>query len=348
MRTKSVVTQKDIALELGVSRGTVDRALHDRAGISVEAKARILSTAKKLGYAPNKFAQFLVTGRKVNIAMITPTDPFWVKVHEGANSFLSELGAWLVEARWLETTVHDPEREISLFQEALAAQVDGIGIVPSDPDMLTPWIDRAVEAGIPVVTLNTDAPLSKRLVFVGQDPIMAGRVGAELLGKFIQGRGTIAVITGFKNVLVHKHRLAAFCETVAADYPGIVVEAIFESHDADRAAFEIAERVLREHPDLAGIYLTTGTGVGGVGRALKVSGLAGSVQVVSFDFLADTLSLLKDGTVSASIGEDPYNQGYLSVKALYDFIVDGRRPQSTAIHTKMDIGLRANVDLLVK
>ncbi len=345
-RAKKTVTQKDIARALGISRGTVDRALHGRAGISTAVKERILSTAKSLGYAPNKFAQLLVTGKKITIAMITPSDPFWVRVHEGANSYLSELGEWLLRVTWYETTVHDPEREVALFQEALEARVDGIGIAPSDPDLLTPWIDRAVRSGIPVVTLNTDAPESDRIVFIGQDSAVAGRVAAELLAKFLLGRGRVAIIAGFKNVLVHKLRMDAFRDAIAKDYAGVAIGEIYESHDSDSEPYEIARAIFRAGIAVDGIYLTTGTGIGALGRALKEIGVAGTVKVVCFDFLADTLELLKDGTVSASIGEDPYSQGYQSVKALYNYITDRRRPDGPALYTRMDIGLRANIDLL--
>ncbi len=347
MREKKVVTQKDIAQSLGISRGTVDRALHDRQGISGEVKQQILSKAKQLGYAPNRFAQFLVTRKQINIAMITPGDPFWTRVHEGANSFLAELGHWLVQVRWLETEVHDPEQEAALFEEALAEGVDGIGVAPSDPDLLAPWINRAVESGIPVVTLNTDAPTSKRLVFIGQDPVGAGRVAAELLGKFMMGRGKVVILTGFRNVLVHKLRMASFQEVMAGDFPAIAIEGIHESHDSDRGAYEITRAVFSERSDIDGIYLTTGTGIGGVGRALKEVSRAGSVRVVCFDFLNDTVELLKEDVVSASIGEDPYSQGYQTVKAIYDYIVDKKRPESSFLYTRTDIGLKANIDLLV-
>ncbi len=347
MKERRGVTQKDIAQSLGISRGTVDRALHDREGISDEVKLRILSKAQQLGYAPNRFAQFLVTRKQIEIAMITPGDPFWTRVHEGANSFLSELGHWLVQVRWLETEVHDPERETALFEEALSAGVDGIGVAPSDPDLLAPWVDRAVGSGIPVVTLNTDAPTSKRLLFIGQDPISAGRTAAELLGKFLLGRGRVIILTGFRNVLVHKLRMTSFQELIASDFPAISIEGIYESHDSDRDAYEITRAAFAQRGDIAGIYLTTGTGIGGVGRALKEARRAGLVRVVCFDFLSDTVDLLKEGVVSASIGEDPHSQGYQTVKAIYDFIVDGKRPQGSFLYTRTDIGLKANIDLLL-
>ncbi len=340
-------TQKDIATALGVSRGTVDRALHDRPGVNSEIKKRVLLYAHEHGYSPNKLAQFLVTGRQLFFAMITPGDPLWIKVREGADSFLSEIGSWLVGIKWYQTEVHDPERETEFLLDALKRGVNGIGVVPSDPDLLTPLIDRAVESGVPVVTINTDAPRSRRYFFIGQDPETAGNVAADLLCNFLGGRGKVAVITAFHNVLVHRLRRQSFERHAAQSFPDVEIVGLFESHDSGTQAYEITRTVLSDHPDLQGIYLTTGAGVTGVGRALKAEGKSGSIRVVCYDFFSDTVELLKDGTITASIGEDPYGQGYQSVKALYGCVVDKPPTDNSVLFTRLDIGLRSNIDLLV-
>lgn len=347
--TNRVATQKDIANSLGVSRGTVDRALHDRPGINSEMKHRVLDRARRLGYSPNKLAQFLVTGRQLTFAIITPGDPLWIKVREGADSFLSELGSWLMSIKWYQTDVHDPERETEYFEEALRLEVDGIGIVPSDPEMFTPFIDRATESGIPVVTINTDAPESRRRYFIGQDPELAGSVAADLLGNFLMGSGKVAIVAAFHHVLVHKVRREAFEARVGRFFSGVEIVGVFESHDSETEVYEITRNLLKRIPDLAGMYLTTGAGIGGVGRALKAAGRAGSVRVVCYDFFSDTVELLKDGTVTAAIGEDPYGQGYQSVKALYRCLVDKKKKKNdgNTLFTRLDIGLRSNIDLLV-
>ncbi len=340
-------TQKGIAKALGVSRGTVDRALHDRPGIKGEVKKGILRYARDHGYSPNKLAQFLVTGKQLTFGMITPGDPLWIKVREGADSFLSEIGSWLVGIRWYQTEVHDPQRETELFLEALRYGVNGIGIVPSDPELLTPLINRAVGMGIPVVTINTDAPESKRHRFIGQDPELAGNVAADLLGNFIGGEGQVAILTAFHNVLVHKLRRTAFERRMSQFFPFVEITDVFESHDSGTEAYETTRALLSARPDLRGIYLTTGAGVIGVGNALKAEGKSGRIRVVCYDFFRDTVALVKDGTVTASIGEDPYGQGYQSVKALYGCAVDQAPVGGSYLYTRLDIGLRSNIDLLV-
>ena len=345
--SKKNVTQKDIAQALNISRGTVDRALHNRKGIGEEVKEKVLAKAEELGYSPNIIAQFLVTGRSVNIAIITPGDLLWKKVKQGAKSFLSVLDGRVVNIKWHETSVHDAVKEQEIMKSVLANAVDGIGIAPADPEILRTLIDEAVKAGIPVVTLNTDSPKSRRLCYVGQDPVRAGRIAGELMGKFLNGKGKAIVITAFANVLVHKLRIDGFRQELAASFPGIQIVGIYEDHDSSEEAYLIAKKILRKRKDIQGIYLTTGNGPAGVGRALKEARKCGSIKVICFDFFPETIDMLKDSTVSAVIGQDPYSQGYQTIKILYEFIVDRRKPPSDSVYTRIDIGLRGNIDSLV-
>lgn len=341
------ITQKDIAGALGISRGTVDRALHNRAGIDRELKAKILHKAEELGYSPNRLAQFLVTGRTVNLAMIVPSDPLWREVKRGAASFLAGIGNLILNIRWHETGVHNPVRETEILKRVMESGVDGIGIAPADPLLLTEQIDRLVEKNTAVVTLNTDAPESRRLCFVGQDPVVAGRIGAELLAKFLAGRGRVVIVTAFEKVLVHRQRLNAFREVMEELYPGIEIAAVYENHDREEESCRLLDGHLARNGNIDGIFLTTGNGPAGAVQALRAKGLEGRVRVVCFDFFPETVKLLKSGLIHAAIGEDPFSQGYQAVKILCEYILEKKRPASRIVHTRIDIGLRENIDLLV-
>jgi LacI family transcriptional regulator len=340
-------TQKEIADSLGISRGTVDRALHNRKGVSEYTRTTIVEKAKQLGYTPNRLASLLSTGRTLNIAMITPADPLWESVKEGAHAFAAVMGGHVVNISWLETSVHDLQRETEMLEQVLESDVDGIGIAPADPNRLKDLIDRAIDRGIAVVTLNTDAPESRRICFVGQDPFLAGRIAGELMGKFLMGSGKVVAITAFRNVLVHKQRLDAFCDIIREQYRGIDVVEVLENHDNDAETCARVRGLLARTRGVHGIYLTSGIGPGGAVRALDEAGLAGTVRVVCFDYFPETVRLIKRGLVHATIGQDPFTQGYQTVKILYEHIIERKEPVSRTVHTKSDIGLRENIDQLV-
>jgi len=346
-RKARIPTQKEVAESLGISRGTVDRALHNRKGVSDDTRKTIVEKAKVLGYTPNRLASFLSTGRTLNVAMITPADPLWKSVQEGARAFSAMMGDHVVNITWHETGVHDLGRETEILLEVLESGVDGIGIAPADPERLRDLIDRAVHRQISVVTLNTDAPDSRRICFVGQDHLLAGRIAGELMGKFLMGSGKVVAVTAFSSVLAHKRRLDAFAGIIGEQYPGIAIDRVFENHDSDEEAYGQIRGYLSQTRNVSGIYLTSGNGPGGVARALSEAGLAGTVRVICFDYFPETVRLLKKGFVHATIGEDPFTQGYQAVKILYEHLIERKEPVSRIVHTKIAIGLRENIDLLV-
>ncbi|MBN2551691.1 MAG: LacI family DNA-binding transcriptional regulator [Spirochaetales bacterium] len=341
-------TIRDIADSLGISRGTVDRAIHNRKGVSAGTRERVMKKARELGYSPNRLAQFLVTGKTVDIAFITPKDPLWQDVKEGAHSFLAGLADHIIKIQWYETNVHDPQREAAILQQVLDSGVQGIGLAPADTTMLTELIDRAVENNTAIVTLNTDAADSRRLCFVGQDSKSAGRLAGELMGKFLMGRGRILVIVAFQNVMAHRNRLDSFRAVLRERFPEVVIEEILENHDSEEEAYRLVKTFLERKKTLDGVYLTTGNGPAGTVRALQEAGLEGKVRVVCFDFFREIVDLLKRGWVHAAIGQDPYRQGYQTMKVLYDYIIEGREPPADIIYTKMDVGLQENIDVLVR
>lgn len=347
MNIHKLPTQKDIADALGISRGTVDRALHNRPGVNKEIKNKIIQKARELGYSPNKLAHFLVTGKTLNIAFITPGDPLWDEVRKGANSFLDVMGGHFFKIKWYTTSVHDPQREREILQRVIDSGVEGIGIAPADPNMLSELIDKAIQKNIAVVTLNTDALESKRLCFVGQDTILSGRIGAELMGKFLMGTGKVVIVTAFKNVLAHRYRLNSFRKVIEEYYPKITIEEIYESHDNEEEAYLQIKDFLSKTGKIDGVYLTTGNGPAGVVRALQEAGLEGKVRIVCYDFFPETVKLLKSGLVHATIGQDPFNQGYQTVKILYDYVIDKKEPPDKTVYIKIEIGLRENIDLLI-
>ncbi len=340
--------QKDIASLLGISRGSVDRALHNRSGISEKTKNRIIRKAKELGYSPNKIAQFLVTKKNLNIAMITPSDPLWSRVKQGTLSFLSEIGRFIVKTKWHVTNVHNPDEQIEIFKNVVKDKFDGIAIAPADPDMLKKWIDKSTNRGIPVVTLNTDSPLSKRICYIGQNTYMAGRMAGELMVKFLHGESSIIIITAFKNVFVHKTRLNAFREIIKSDYKSINILDVFENHDSNEETYTIIKDIFKRKNEIKGIFFTTGNGPFGAVKALKELGLEHEIKIVCFDFFSDTIRLLKEGIVTAAIGEDPFGQGYYAIKVLYEYIINGSIPEGGVIYTKTHIGIGENIGILTR
>ena len=214
--------------------------------------------------------------------------------------------------------------------------------------MLKKWIDKSATRGIPVVTLNTDSPLSKRICYIGQNTYMAGRMAGELMVKFLHGKSPIIIITAFKNVFVHKTRLNAFKEIIKSDYKSINILDVFENHDSNEETYTIIKNIFKRKNEIKGIFFTTGNGPFGAVKALKELGLEHEIKIVCFDFFSDTIRLLKEGIVTAAIGEDPFGQGYYAIKVLYEYITNGSVPEGGVIYTKTHIGIGENIGVLTR
>jgi len=341
-----MVTIKDIAKAVGVSRGTVDRALHNRPGISEKTKRRVLAKVREVGYVPNNLARALSLHHKLTIAIVVPEknsqNPFWSQIKVGVDAAADEIRGVGVKVLWLATKT-DPNEQLKIMEKLITKKVDAIGIASIDPNVLRDAIDKAVDAGIIVVTFNTDTPSSKRMCFIGQDLITAGKVAGELMGQFVGGKGKIAVITGFHETLAHRQRVEGFREEIERFFPKIEIIGVYENRDRADEAYRITKRLLRNFPDLKGIYVTAGGPFGAAG-AIKDMGKVDKVKLICFDFVDETVKYVCEGVIQACIGQDPFLQGYEVVQILYDFLIKRCRPKQEYIFTIIDVACRANIE----
>ena len=175
---------------------------------------------------------------------------------------------------------------------------------------------------------------------------MAGRMAGELMGKFLHGQSSIIVITAFKNVFVHKTRLTAFEEIIKSRYKNIRISHVFENHDSDSETYIKVKNIFKKNNNIKGVFFTTGNGPVGAARALAEIDKKEALKIVCFDFFSETIRLLKEGVVTAAIGEDPFSQGYYAIKILYEYITKGERPKQNLVYTKTHIGIGENIDVL--
>jgi len=341
-----MITIKDIAKAVGVSRGTVDRALHNRPGISEETKRRVLAKVKEVGYVPNNLARALSLHHKLTIAIVIPEknsqNPFWSQIKVGVDAAAHEIKGVGVDVLWLATKA-DPVEQLEIMEKLIAKKVNAIAIASIDPDALRGTIDKAVDAGIAVVTFNTDTPSSKRICFIGQDSTTAGKMAGELMGQFVGGEGKIAIITGFHKALGHCQRVEGFKEQIEKFFPEVEIIGVYENRDRANEAYHITRKLLQDFPDLKGIYVTAG-GPFGAAKAIKDMGKVNKVKLICFDFVDETVKYVREGVIQACIGQDPFLQGYEVVQILYDFFIKRGRPRQEYIFTSIDVACRANIE----
>ena len=307
----------------GVSIGTVDRALHGRAGINQKTRSRILRIARRIGYRPNAAARLLAKGKLVRIGVCVPReiayfyDELWQGIREEANLY-SGRGAEFV-------LVEVPELgkgERSAFKKLLASNPDGIIVTPGNPAAMTPLIDTAEDKGIRIVCVSTDAPASRRSSVVAIEPRLNGLIAGELMANFVPAGSRVAIVTGMLRTVDHHEKVEGFTASFLRQSDGGQVVAIIEGHEQPDESFRKTRQMLKREPRLEGIYVNTVNCLP-VCRALAAADRVHRIRLITTDLFREMIPLLDSGAIAASIHQKPYAQGQLAVRSLAEHLLHG-------------------------
>jgi len=306
-----------------VSIGTVDRALHGRRGIKEATREQILLIARQIGYTPNLAARSLSVARKsARIGVCIPReihffyDQLWSGVLDEAHR-VAQLGLRF-DHRPVQVL---GEGDTEVFKGLIHAGVDGIILTAGNPTGLTPLIDEAEAQGIRVVCVSTDAPESHRSSIVCVEPSLNGNLAGELMGKLVPHHSKVAVVAGMLTAEDHRKKTDGFSQTFPRHCSGGQIVSVIEGHEEEEESFQKTSDLLRRVPDLAGLYVNTVNCLP-VCRALKAQNLAGKVKLITTDLFAEMSPYFKEGTITASIYQQPHRQGQLAVRIMADHLTN--------------------------
>lgn len=340
------VTIKDIAAIANVSRGTVDRALNNRAGVNADVAKNILKIAADLGYRPNKAGKALAARKKstvIGMALPSIDNPFFKDVIAGAMRAGQEFSDYGIKVIIKEYKGFSVKRQLEAIEELEREGANAICIVPMDDDAVAEKINKLHEKSIPVIALNSDLPASKRLCFVGNDYEKSGRTAAGMFGLITGGHANVLIVTGSIKMLGHNQRISGFNRLIKEKYPGITVADIIACDDDDETAHREVFKMLTSNPDIDSLYITAG-GQTGVVRAVRESGRGKSFPIICFDDTEINKELLKKGEIRAIICQEAYRQGYEPIKILFELLINARKPKNEHIYTDIVIKIPENTD----
>jgi LacI family transcriptional regulator len=334
-----------IAELANVSIGTVDRALHERRGIKEATRQHILQIARQIGYTPNLAARSLsVAKSSARVGVCIPReihffyDQLWSGVLEEARS-VGQLGIQF-ENRPVQVL---GEGDTAVFNDLVKSGVDGIILTAGNPKDLTPLINDAESKGIRVVCVSTDAPESRRSSIVCVEPSLNGNLAGELMGKLVPPVSQVAVIAGMLTAEDHRKKTAGFSEAFPRHCAGGKIVSVIEGHEDENESFEKTSDLLRRIPSLAGLYVNTVNCLP-VCRALKAQGLAGKVKLITTDLFAEMSPYFEEGTITASIYQQPHRQGQLAVRLMADNLTNSIH-FPPAVHLSPGLVMSSNLHL---
>ena len=335
---------KDIAQTLGISIGTVDRALHERAGISLKTKARVLQMAEQLGYKPNLAAQALKLNRRIKIAVVLPRhiSHFFDPLRAGIRAAAAATAGLHVEV-----TFHEYPRlgqgDTELLESTLKERYDGIIFTPGNPRKLDPIIHRLTRQGTAMLCVASDAPGSERIGLVSVHAYTSGALAAELLAHKLYRKAHVATITGELTTLDHAEKLRGFAATLAMLAPHLSLLPAIESHERPKEAYRQALALLHSGTKPQGLYISTANSIP-VLQALEEQGLLGKIQVVTTDLFQELVPLIETGKVLATIYQRPFTQGKFAFESLIAYLLEEHKT-SPIIRLAPHIIFRSNLPL---
>ncbi|HLJ75886.1 MAG TPA: LacI family DNA-binding transcriptional regulator [Acidobacteriaceae bacterium] len=337
---------KEIAKALGISIGTVDRALHGRAGISPQTRAKVLRMADKLNYRPNIAARSLKLNRRLRIAVHLPHQitSFFDPLREGIRAAAQGMVGVTLELDF-RTYPHMGRGDIELLESDLARHYDGMILTPGDPAKFDPIIRNLTSRGTPVVCVASDAPRSGRLACVSVDAATSGAIAAELFSRVMQKPACVATITGDLSTHDHAEKLKGFAATLATIAPRLSLLPAIETHERAQDARRETLALLNRKPRPDALYISTANSLP-VLNALEEQKALDRVLVITTDLFSELVPFLESGRVLATLYQRPSAQGKTAFEALARYVIDGVAPPPIT-RLAPHIVLRSNLPLFL-
>lgn len=338
-----MATIKEIAALAGVSRGTVDRVLNHRGDVNPQTEEKIMKIVRALDYKPNKAGIVLAAQKKnlkLGVILLGVGNPFFDDVLAGVNEKAQELAGYNCSVL-IRQTEYSLQQQLDAIDGLLSEGINGLAISPYNDSAVREKIDVLNRQGIPVVTLNTDIENAGRLAYVGSNFYRSGEAAGGLMRLMTKGEVRVGIVSGSRDILCHTERIAGFAHIIAP-HPNIRIVDTVNNNDDDRMSFELTKKLLSTHPEINAFYFTAG-GVNGGCRAIETAARANDTTVITNDLVPTTRAYMEKGLIAATICQQPFQQGSLSLAILFAYLAAGEMPVSKNNYVDVDIRIRENL-----
>ena len=246
-------------------------------------------------------------GARIGLSVSTLNNPFFVTLRDGAQSAADEAGAELI----VSDAQNDTAQQQDDIQNFVTQQVNVILVNPVDSDAVVPAIEAANQANIPVIALDRGASGGELATTIASDNVQGGNLAGEELIRLV-GSGSVAQLEGTPGADPARDRGQGFQDAIDAQSAVEVVAS--QSANFDRAeGLNVAENILQANPNIVGIFAQNDEMALGAVQALGDSA-GDEVKVVGFDAIEDALSAIQDGTINATVAQQPAEIGSLGVE----------------------------------
>lgn len=343
------VTIKDIAQAAGVSRGTVDRVLNGRGKVRPQVAEKVRRLAREMNYLPNRAGRELAAiKRSLRIGFLLPgvDNGFFDDILRGARAAEQNLSDFGVSLLIRQVKGYDPKTHARALEALREKGLSGLCVTTVDVPETRRVVEEIQKSGIPLIATNTDLPGTGRLSYVGCDYLETGRTAGGLFSLLRIPDPRVLIVTGSEEIEGHNQRIQGFRDVLREKNISIHETGFLICQDDDALAYRLTKEHLLSLPreKAPNCIFVAGAGVNGVCRAAEEFGSSPEEPLVlPFDDIPATREYIRKGRIPATVCQEPFEQGYRSVKLLFDYLVRGLRPPDQYI-TRTVIKLLENLE----
>ncbi|MFK0402522.1 rhamnose ABC transporter substrate-binding protein [Microbacterium sp. NPDC090225] len=240
-------------------------------------------------------------------------NPYFDTSSKGGKAAVEEIGGTFAEVGPAEAT---PDAQVSYINTATQQGVGALVVSANDPKAICDALNEARDAGVKVVTFDSDTNPECRDLFINQaDAEGIAKVQIDLIAEQIGNAGEIAVLSASANATNQNAWIDLMKEYVASEYPDITLVETVYGDDDDQTSFDKTAALLQTHPELKGIVSPTTVGIAAAARYLSTSDYKGKVALTGLGTPNQMREYVEDGTVTAFALWNPEDLGYLAAFA---------------------------------
>lgn len=343
------ITINQIAEICGVSRGTVDRALNNKGNVRPAVSEHIKQVAAEHRYQPNLAGRALARAHSpinIGVVMHSASTPFIQLLIHYINVYAEEIAIQGFKVHIRAVELFDYKEMINQIDLLVSEQkIQGLILMPlALKDLSTKVNELSDVLKIPVITMNADLPKSHRLCYVGQDNVASGRAAAGLMCMLLQKENPkiLPITDNFSGHLAYNERLFGFTQEMLFHQTNAFMLPTASYSDDPAHTVEFVENIIKEHPDLDGIYMSSNGHVN-IGNVIHKLNLQSKIKLIVHDEIAENLQLARLGVNDFVLGQEVRTQASLPLKLLVDLIVSGKKPEREIFNTAIEVRFDYNI-----
>jgi len=312
-----MITIKRIAKLANVSRGTVDRVIHNRGNYSETAKKRVKQVLKQVDYKPNIIARALVSKKPITFGVFMPKpdqdEKYWKLPEQGIKKAEKELKIYKIKIVYFYYNKNSVSSFNNCFNKLLKKQTElnGLLIAPLMSELI-----KKIPDEIPYVFFDSYVPNSKCISYIGQDSVQSGSLAAKLMCLLIRGEGKIAIVRMFPNDYHIDDKIKSF-SSFFKQCKNIKVKVYETNGDSLN---KLLKNLFDDKENLRGIFVPS-AGARQIVEYINNKKIKEKIRIIGYDLTTKNKSFLRQGSIDFLLSQRPETQGYEGIMTLFKHIV---------------------------